>query len=459
MKNRIQSLIIAGLSGGAGKTLCSLGLIAALEDRGFKVAPFKKGPDFIDPQWLSKAASLPCRNLDIFLIGEKKTKESFQTHSQNADISVIEGNRGLYDGFDKKGSFSTANLAKLIHSNIFLIINCTKMTGTTAALVMGCQKYDPQVRIAGIILNRVAGKRHEKIIRDSITFHTNIPVVGAIPKLKDIAMFERHLGLLPPQEHNKVSKVIKEARQVAEKYIDIDRILRIARKTPGQKIIAGDTIPFKQHKKTKRTSIKKVGIIRDKAFNFYYPENLESLQICGAELIEINAIKDKKVPDLDLLYIGGGFPETQARLLEKNVSFRKSLKQAVEKGLHVYAECGGVVYLGNKLRYKNKLYSMAGVFPVDFSFSPKPKGHGYSILRIKKANPFFKIGTTLKGHEFHYTYPESVKRVGFAAEVKRGFGFDGNSDCLVYKNVFASYTHLHALGVNGWAKRLLRNGI
>ncbi len=455
MNKKISSAIFAGLSGGAGKTLCTLGVTAALTNRGLQVASFKKGPDFIDPMWLSRAAALPCRNLDVFLMGEKQTKDSFLSHAKNADISVIEGNRGLFDGFDKKGSFSTANLAKLIDSNIFLIINCTKMTGTAAALVMGCQAYDPHLKIAGIILNRVAGQRHEKIIRDSIACHTKIPVVGAIPKLKNIVMFERHLGLIPPQEHNKVSKVINEARNIAENYIDIGKILRIIKKSTLQKIDTVKNIPLKLNK-SKNISKIRIGIIKDKAFNFYYPENLESLQNLGAELIEINAIKDKKVPDLDLLYIGGGFPETQAHLLEKNITFRKSLKNAIEKGLRVYAECGGAVYLGNKLRYKDKLYSMSGIFPVDYDFSPKPKGHGYSILKIKKKNPFFKVGKTLKGHEFHYTYPVSVKKVKFAAEVKRGFGFDGNNDCLIYKNVFASYTHLHALGVKNWAKCLLK---
>lgn len=449
MNNNIPSITLAGLSGGAGKTLCTLGITAALSSKGLKVASFKKGPDFIDPMWLSKAAGSPCRNLDVFLMREKPTQQSFITHAQNADISVIEGNRGLFDGFDKKGSYSTANLAKLIDSKVFLILNCTKMTGTTAALVLGCLEYDPEVNIAGIILNKVAGKRHEKIIRDSLNYHTKIPVVGAIPKLKNIAMFERHLGLLPPWEHKKAAQVINETRQVAEDYIDIDSILKfITKSIAPKKITVKPTKP-------KNYSSKKVGVVRDKAFNFYYPENIEALEECGVELIELNAIKDKKIPELDLLYIGGGFPETQAHRLEKNVSFRKSLNKAIENGLHVYAECGGVVYLGRKLKYKNNSFTMSGIFPVDFEFSPKPMGHGYSILKIDKENPFFKIGTQLKGHEFHYTYPVNAKKVEFAAEVKRGYGFDGTRDCLVYKNVFASYTHLHALGVRNWAERLL----
>jgi cobyrinic acid a,c-diamide synthase len=449
MKSRIPALIISGLSGGSGKNLVTLGIMAVLKRRGYIVAPFKKGPDFIDPAWLSIAAGAPCRNLDVFLMGEKQVKASFTAHSAGADVCVIEGNRGLFDGFDKKGSYSTANLAKLIGAKVILIIDCTKMTGTAAALVKGCQKLDPKLKIAGIILNRVGGRRHEKVIRDAIRYHTGLPVVGAIPKLNKMSMFERHLGLLPPWEHKQVRQVIQGACKVAEQYIEISKIIKNIQKKKNKFCHAERSRSMTDAKH------KRVGIVLDQAFNFYYPENLEALQACGAELVFLNALRDKQVPELDLLYIGGGFPETHGRMLERNISFRRSLKQAVENGLRVYAECGGVVFLGKRLKVKGKSYAMSGVFPVNFDFSEKPQGHGYTVLKIDRKNPFFKIGTVLKGHEFHYTGPAGLKGARFAAKVQRGFGFNGKRDGLVYKNVLAMYTHLHAYGLKNWAKSLL----
>jgi cobyrinic acid a,c-diamide synthase len=200
---------------------------------------------------------------------------------------------------------------------------------------------------------------------------------------------------------------------------------------------------------------KRVGIIRDKAFQFYYPENIEAFKNLGAAVIEISAIKDKKLPDLDLLYIGGGFPETSAHLLQKNASFRKSLKQSVNRGLSVYAECGGAIYLGRRLYFRGKTFSMTGIFNLDFDFSEKPRGHGYTILKITRNNPFFKPGTILKGHEFHYTAPKTCKGARLTATVQRGFGFDGKRDGLVYKNVFSTYSHINAFSISGWADSLL----
>jgi cobyrinic acid a,c-diamide synthase len=447
--------MIAGLSGGSGKSLCSAGLISELISRGYRVAPFKKGPDFIDSAWLSRAGSFPCRNLDVFLMGPAGTKRSFSEHvPEEADICIIEGNRGLFDGIDKKGSYSTANLAELLNIKVLLVVDCTKMTGTVAALVLGCKILNPRVSIAGVILNRTGGSRHVKVLKEAVEYHTKIPVVGAIPKLKNLAMFERHLGLMPPSEHRKVGRVIDQARQAVNQYLDIDRIVTIARRGPNPERAVQSRRRVSRPSGGKKT----IGIIRDRAFNFYYPENLEDLEKNDVAIIELDAFRDRKLPEFDLLYIGGGFPETCASGLVRNRSFKNALKEAVEKGLPVYAECGGVVYLGSKLQYKNRTYAMTGVFPLDFEFSPKPKGHGYTVLKITGKNPFFKIGTVLKGHEFHYTGPANLKNVRFAAEVKRGFGFDGRRDGLVYKNVFATYTHLHAMGVRNWARYLLPSG-
>ncbi|MFC1585229.1 cobyrinate a,c-diamide synthase [Fibrobacterota bacterium] len=454
MKATIPSLVIAGLSGGAGKTLCTIGLLASLKKRGFRVAPFKKGPDFIDPAWLSIAASRPCHNLDMFMMKDDKVRGSFEAHGEGCDIRVIEGNRGLFDGMDKKGSYSTAVLAKLLNVKIVLVLDCTKMTGTAAALVMGCKVMDPEIKIMGVILNKVGGARHQRVLKESIEHHAGIPVLGAVPKLKNISIFERHLGLMPPKEHKRARKIVDEAGNMGEHYLDIGKIIKGAKKPPTP----GKQHPFRSTKSRLYTSGKKVGIIYDRAFNFYYPENLRELERHGAKLIKLNALRDKTIPDVNLLYIGGGFPETSASRLADNLSFKEALKKAIKDGLPVYAECGGVVYLGNKLHYKHKTYPMAGIFPVEFDFSPKPRGHGYTILKIIRKNPFYRTGTLLRGHEFHYTGPLPQKGLKFAAEVKRGFGFDGKQDGLIYKNVFATYTHVHAYGVRNWAKGLLSAG-
>ena len=459
------SIMFSGLAGGGGKTLVTMGAMASFSNKGLKIAPFKKGPDFIDPAWLSLAACSECRNLDVFLMGVKAVKEAFLCRSRGRDISVIEGNRGLYDGVDARGSFSSAELAVLLSVPVVLIIDCTKMTGTAGALALGCMKFNSRVHIAGVILNRVAGIRHLRVLKASVEQNTGIPVVGAIPKIQDIDIFERHLGLLPPQEHARSRVVIQHARQIAEEHLDLAKILRIARR----KAFQGDTkpricnssfanIPAPQIPPQRRrclTHRKRVGIIQDRAFQFYYPENIEAFTNVGAEIIVISAIRDKKIPELDLLYISGGFPETSARLLERNASFRKSLNQAVINGLRVYAECGGVVYLGRRLYFRQKTYDMTGILDMDFTFSEKPRGHGYTILQITRTNPFFKIGTRLQGHEFHYTAPKNCTGAYFAAEVKRGFGFDGRRDCVIYKNVFATYTHMHANGCPDWAEKLL----
>lgn len=451
------TVVIAGLSGGSGKTLCTMGLVAALEKRGIAVAPFKKGPDFIDTAWLSRATTFPCRNLDAFLVGKGQTRRTYRDYGGKADFCVIEGNRGLFDGMDWKGSCSTAELAKLLGVPVILIVDCTKMTGTAAAMVAGCLRIDPRINLAGVILNRVAGKRHEMVAKAAIERQTGIPVIGALPKLGSVFVLERHLGLLPLYEHRKSEKVVEETRRIAEAYLDLDRLLKIVK--PVRKPAVGtarllSSTPPRPGRKGKPG--KKVGVIRDNAFNFYYPENLEALEMAGAEIVEINALKDKSLPKVDLLYIGGGFPETQARLLERNAALRRSLKRAAAQGLRVYAECGGMVYLGRKLHYKGKAYSMSGILPVDFVFDRKPQGHGYTVLEIVKRNPFFPVGLRLKGHEFHYTRAIPVKKIGFSARVMRGFGIDGKQEGLVQGNVFATYSHLHAGGVKDWARRLLR---
>lgn len=479
----VPRVLIAGLRGGSGKTLISLGLIAAWQRKGHCVAPFKKGPDYIDASWLSMAAGIPCRNLDLFLMSSYATVRSLCASAEDADVAVIEGNRGLYDGMDAEGTVSTAELAKLLQAPVLLAVDCTKSTRSVAAVVLGCQRLDPQVPIQGVILNRTAGPRHESIVRQSIEQICGLPVVGAVARIRHALFPERHLGLVPPQEHDQLSRAIEQAADVAEQYLDLESIWKLAQQAPPLEQETGrdksDTKPapicLKGPRLTEgwapaasqpdelpaQASQVRIGVFRDPAFQFYYPENLEALTREGASLVEISPMRDRELPDVDALYIGGGFPETLAPALSKNESFIESLRGSIQNGLPVYAECGGTVFLGEKLIYEQQQYPMTSVLPVVFAFQKKPQGHGYVELENVRPNPFYRLGETLRGHEFHYTYMQSSTQdeLTFAFRVHRGHGFDGQRDGLCSNNVLALYTHVHALGTESWAPSLVRAAI
>jgi cobyrinic acid a,c-diamide synthase len=420
-----------------------------------EVAAFKKGPDYIDAGWLASAAGRPCYNLDPYLIGKEKIPASFATHIGDADCAVVEGNRGLFDGMDATGSMATSVVARQLKAPVVLIIDCTKATRTIAAMLQGVERFERGLRLGGFVLNQVAGKRHEAVIRESIAKYLKTPVLGAIPRLRDLKMPERHMGLTPQQEHPEVDAAIEWATGIVEKHVDIDALLEVAR---GAQPLTLETPsipkPFPRKKSRPR-----VGVIVDSAFQFYYPENFALLEQEGAEIVRISALTDKKLPPLDALYIGGGFPETHAIALSENRSFRKSLKEAAESGLPTYAECGGLIYLGKDLSVGGRKYPMAGVLPISFELKRKPQAHGYTALKVTKANPFLKRGLELKGHEFHYskvTDIEIKKPVALVFRMLRGEGISGGMDGLAYKNVLATYTHLHALGFPEWAKGILK---
>lgn len=454
MHLNIPRIAIGALRGGSGKTIASIAVICGWRKKGFSLTAFKKGPDFIDSAWLKEASGQPCYNLDTFLMAEKTVVQSFIQRTRGETGAVIEGNRGLYDGVDEKGSHSTASLAKLLKTPLILVIDCTKATRTIAALVLGCQKMDPQLKIKGVILNQIAGNRHASIIRSSIEQNCRIPILGEIPKLKDLPFPERHLGLVPPPEHHKRAEALKFCTEIGEKYLDLDCLWEVASKAPHLRISH-----YKEKTcKKKPTSLVRIGVIKDSAFQFYYPENLEELERKGGEIVEINALQDKALPSVDALYIGGGFPETNIEELAANTTFRRSLQQAVEDGLPVYAECGGAMYLGKSVHVQNKFFPMVGIFPVVFNVDEKPWGHGYTILKSDAPNPFFKSGSVIRGHEFHYSKVEDWKedQISLAFKVERGFGFNGKRDGLCYKNVLSTYTHIHALGEKRWASALVK---
>jgi cobyrinic acid a,c-diamide synthase len=464
-------IIIAALRGGSGKTILSVGLIAAWKKLKKSIAPFKKGPDYIDTGWLALAAGRPCYNLDTFLLSPIQIAQSFQIHTLKDDIAVIEGNRGLYDGIDLAGSTSTAELAKLLQTPVLLCVDCTKITRTMAAVVSGLIRFDPEVMIKGVVLNRVAGSRHERILRDNIEHYCGIPVLGAIPKLASQIFPERHMGLVPTPEHEWAGKSIDAAAKVAVQHIDLDAIYEITRDLPQLKSASRSRPPeagrqkpaVKSKIQTAGTEPDKpqIGIIKDSAFQFYYPENLDALTAAGAETVFISPLSGTSLPELDALYIGGGFPETHARQLAANKGFRKEIKVLAEDGLPIYAECGGLMYLGEKLVLNKKSFPMVGVLPVVFDFYPRPQGHGYTVVTVVKENPFYAVGTEIRGHEFHYSrvLKWSGDENDLVFRMQRGVGITRDKDGICYKNVLATYTHIHALGTPQWAQGLVRNAL
>ena len=459
-------IVISAIRGGSGKTIISTGIIAAFKAAGKEVSPFKKGPDYIDAGWLALAAGRPCYNLDTFLTPVDRVLASFYSHSINSALSVIEGNRGLYDGIDIEGTTSTAELAKLLGSPVILCIDCTKSTRTMAAVVLGCIHFDMNVDIKGVILNRVAGSRHENILKRSIEHHTGISVLGSVPKLSRQSFPERHMGLIPTHEHAWAADSITAAAEMAVKYIDLEKLTQTAFDAPGLQATGDpDKIELSEKKHTDTGfdfCIKpRIGIMRDSAFQFYYQENIDALISEGAEIIYMSPLSDKKIPDVDALYIGGGFPETHAKELSENTRYKEELKALAAKGLPIYAECGGLIYLGKELVLEGVTYAMAGLLPIVFGFSKKPQAHGYTLVTVEANNPYYKIGTEIRGHEFHYSnvlkWDGNEKDLAF--RLTRGSGLINNKDGVVLKNILATYTHIHALGTPAWAEAIIRNAV
>ncbi len=448
MGARIPRIIVAGLSGDSGKTIASLSLLTALRQRGLAVSVFKKGPDYIDAAWLSQTAGCACRNLDTFMVDPQTLMDCFSQHASHSDIAVIEGNRGLFDGKDIHGTHSTAALARLVSAPVVLVVNGTKSTRTLAALVKGCIDFDPEVKIGGVILNRVTGKRHRQVATETIEHYCQVPVLGVIPKLggSEVAIPGRHLGLVTPAEFDHQPALDTLLAEIANQYLDIDGLLKVANE--AGEIDRPATVS--QIDVPKKVSL---GVFRDSVFTFYYPENLEALEKSGATLVPLSSLETASLPKgLDGLYIGGGFPETQVERLTQNRSLMNSVRLASQNGLPVYAECGGLMYLSRSVRQAGQVFQMAGVFPVDLEMNKRPVGHGYTELVIDGDNPFLPLGSTIRGHEFHYSGVTGKMDTTTCAQVTVGVGLGSGRDGLRRDNTLALYTHLHADGVRGWAE-------
>jgi len=443
-----KGIVVAGLAGGSGKSVVSVGLTAYLAKKGDNVVPFKKGPDYIDAGWMALAAGKDCYNLDPYLMSEEAIHSSFLKNSHGADMVIVEGNRGLYDGVNASGGYSTAELAISLKLPVLLVVNCTKTTRTIAALVLGCKMLDERIDIRGVILNQIATTRQRDIITKAVEDITKIPVLGVIPRMKKDIFPMRHLGMVPHQEYQGSDAAISLLAETVDQSLNIVGIKDVM----GEISLPRENIDVQAKSFVSHAKVR-IGVIQDTAFQFYYAENLEALRNEGAELVAVNALEDEGLPDLDGLYIGGGFPETSAKELAANSSFRESVKQAAEKGLPIYAECGGLIYLGESILIDGEEYPLVGIFPVRFGMSVKPQAHGYTIFKVDKENPFYDIGTTVKGHEFRYS---TVLEWGgneqdLVLKMNRGKGFANQRDGLCYKNVLALYTHVHSSGTPEWA--------
>ncbi len=442
--------LISAAHKSSGKTTLSIGLCAALRQRGLSVQPYKKGPDYIDPMWLTRASQRACHNLDFYLMGNEEVGEVFESQLAGADVALVEGNKGLYDGLDLDGSNSNAALAKLLDIPVVLVIDARGMTRGVAPLILGYQAFDKDIRLAGVIFNQLGGSRHESKLRAVVEHYTDVPVLGAVQHEAGMQILERHLGLIPSNEAAEVEAQINRiARRVADQ-VDLDKLLQLTQsKQPVAPFINATATP---------TPTLRIGIARDPAFGFYYTDDLQALQASGAELVSINTLQDPHLPDIDGLIIGGGFPESFMTELEANVSLRGDIKQAIDNGLPTYAECGGLMYLAKTLSWKGESRQMVGAIPGDIVMHDKPVGRGYVRLKETGASPWRSAAPVeeIHAHEFHYSSIENLPEgLTYAYDVLRGHGINGKQDGLVYRNLLASYTHLRSTRKFSWVLRFL----
>lgn len=441
----LPRIVVSAPHRSSGKTTLSIGLCAALAKSGMVVQPFKKGPDFIDPMWLTAAAGRDCRNLDLFMMGETAILTSFQRGAIGADFSLVEGNMGLYDSTDLEGKGSTADMARSLKAPIILVVSTRNLTRSVAPLLLGFQQFEPDIDIAGVILNKVSGPRHESKLRAAIERYTDLEVLGAVRRRPEAGIIQRHLGLKPAREELGAAAVIDTIAAIIADAVDLDRIREIAAAAPP-------LAPLQLPELQVPTPTIRLGVAQDQAFTFYYPENFEALQAAGAQLVPFSPLADSELPEVDGLFIGGGFPEVFMAELEANSRLRGAIRGAIERNMPVYAECGGLMYLSRAMSWQGRSREMVGALPCDIVMHEKPRGHGYMKLQATGAGDWFSQGLKLKGHEFHYSEVVNLGEVQFAYRVERGSGVDGEHDGILYRNVLASYTHLHSLGSPGWAE-------
>ena len=427
----------------SGKTTVSLGLCAALQACGLAVQPYKKGPDYIDPMWLGLAAQRACYNLDFHMMQRVEIVQCFSNHASNARISLIEGNKGLYDGLDLDGSNSNAALAKLLDVPVVLVIDARGMTRGVAPLILGYQAFDPQINIAGVILNNLGGSRHESKLRAVIEHYTQVEVIGAVQHDASLQITERHLGLVPANEQHAAQQKMQQVGKRIAAQVNMDRLLAIADSAPSLKWNSEHATPM-------ANAPLRIGIARDQAFGFYYSEDLDTLGAAGAELISVDTLHDTTLPEVDGLIIGGGFPEVFMAELEANRSLREDIHAKIEHGLPTYAECGGLMYLANSIQWQNQTRQMVGSVPGNVVMHDRPVGRGYARLQ-PTGDDIWAESAEIPAHEFHYSSLENIPaEARYAYRVTRGQGIDGEHDGYLHRNLLAGYMHRRGSGPRGW---------
>ncbi len=433
MQLRIPRIIIAGATSGVGKTSITCSIIHALQKRGYSVQPFKVGPDYIDPIYLS-SISRPAYNLDAWLMRQDKLLSSFVSNS-NSDVSVIEGVMGYYDGFGSNTNYaSTHHVASLTKSNVLLVLDASKTSRSIAATALGFLKFHRNHHIAGIILNKLGSTRHELLCRDALERVNKIPVVGAIPKNPSLELSSRHLGLLSTVQSKVLRNKVLKISGIISKHIDTGKII---------KIINSSTPLAKTPKFTYKKKKIKIAVALDTSFNFYYQDNLESLRRQGADLQFFSPTKDKHMPECNGLYIGGGFPEVLSHHLAKNHSMKKSIKKLSEDGLPIYAECGGLMYLTKSISSDHTKHKMVGLFDAHTQMTKKMR-LAYTRGKIIAKTPISDTSHRFWGHEFHYSRLQSVSPDSkFAYTLDIGDGIYRCQDGLMQDNTLASYGHLY----------------
>lgn len=446
----MDRLLLSAAHKSSGKTTVSVGLCAALAADGRAVAPFKKGPDYIDPMWLERAAGRPCFNLDAYLMTDAALARCLHRGARGADLVLVEGNKGLYDGLSLDGSNSNAALARRFGLPVLLIIDARGMTRGIAPLILGYQAFDRELRIGGVILNRVGGPRHEAKLRAVIEHYTDVPVLGAVAEDRRLSMTERHLGLMPCAEVDDADARVRSIGHIVGAQVDLRRVCELAASAPPL------NLPPRAVRRTLGPADVRIGIARDRAFGFYYPDDLVALQDAGAELVPFDTLHDRALPAIDGLVIGGGFPETAMLELEANAGMRQSIRLAIEAGLPTYAECGGLMYLARSVRWQGRVAQMVGAIPGDVVMHERPVGRGYVHLEETAAMPWRGRVSDLRGHEFHHSSLVGLDPgVEFAYRVKRGHGIDGERDGVVVHNLLASYAHLRDAAGARWGGRFV----
>ena len=477
----MNRLMISAAHKSSGKTTVTLGLCAALTAQGKHVQPFKKGPDYIDPMWLALAAQRPCFNLDAYLMDDAALERCFTSALRDADIALVEGNKGLYDGLALDGSNSNAALAQRFKLPVLLVLDARGMTRGIAPLILGYQAFDRNIRIGGVILNRVGGSRHEAKLRAVIEHYTDVPVLGAVAEDPRLAVLERHLGLMPCAEVGDAHARVQDIGNVIAAQVDLARVLALGAtadalhvsaapspapgatraRAPGIELRGATRARAHAAQAAHSVPALRIAVARDRAFGFYYADDLAALEAAGAELVPIDTLHDQHLPAVDGLFIGGGFPEACMAELEANVAMRSALRAAIEAGLPTYAECGGLMYLSRSITWQGRTAQMVGAIPGDTVMHPRPVGRGYVQLIETGAMPWpagdaARLQSPLRGHEFHHSSLENLDpTLPFAYRVERGHGIDGTHDGVLVHNLLASYAHLRHSAGSLWAQRFI----